>query len=139
MKSDKIGAIISILGITIVNIHTWVGYRYPFIYDNTKTVVLWKNKAYKEPLTIAFYMYEIEQLIAWVVVLFGVWVAIRRKSIILCQVILILMLYFLTQICFYVYDRNSSEDSNNIVYIYIVVAFFYIFIPDKKQSKVIHF
>lgn len=135
-KREVISSLIILFGISTVYIHTLVGYFYPIIYE--KTYILWKDKTYKEPLTIGYYMYEIEQIIAWAICFFGFWVALRTVSKLLCKVILIFTFYFLTQIWFYIWDRNTNDISNNIVYIYIALALIYIFIPSKKSGKIMN-
>lgn len=134
-KREVIVSLIILFGISTVYLHTLVGYFYPIIYQ--RTYILWKDKSYKEPITIGYYMFEIEQIIAWAICFFGFWVALQPVSKLLCKVILIFMLYFLTQIGFYIWDRNTSDISNNIVYIYIALALIYILIP-SKTAKIVH-
>lgn len=138
-KREVISSLIILFGISTVYIHTLVGYFYPIIFSKDHLYILWKDKNYKEALTIGYYMFEIEQIIAWAICFFGFWVALKTVSKLLCKVILIFMLYFLTQIGFYIWDRNTSDISNNIVYIYIALALIYILIPNKKKGKIMNF
>ena len=136
MSSDKKTALLLVLGVAICEIHTVLAYFYPQII--TSTYSLWLSKDYHAQLAVVYYLYELENILALAVWFFAFWLSVRHWSKRVANVVFIFLLYFLTQLWFYIWNRNTVVFSNIIVYIYILVAILYIFIPSKK-GKVVNF
>lgn len=112
--------------------HTVLGIYYPEI--NIRQYDLWLSKNYHEQITVAYYLYELENILAWVIWFFAFAKVAKLVSYRLFNVILIFVLYFITQLLFYVWNRNTSFTSNLITYLYMALAVIFLFLPGKSKG-----
>lgn len=135
LRKAKVISLLLVTGVLVCTIHTVVFHFNPEIRDIYMN--LWLSDNYREVLSVEYYLYEIEQLVCISIWFFAFGWAIRSVSKEIANVCFLFLLYFLTQIGFYVWNRNTSEISNYIVYIYLALAIIYIFIPKKQNAKII--
>ena len=127
-----------IAGLAICETHTIVGFFYPRV-NAIEYTDLWIGN-YHEPITLAFYMYEVENYLAWIVWAIAFSIVAREVSQQLSNIILIFMVYFFTQLMLYLYDRNTIFFSvsgykifisNFTVWVYMLAAVITLLIPNK--------
>lgn len=128
--------IVLLLGLALTELHV-------FVYHYWKATAKlewhgWIDKNYKEKVTVLYFLYEIEPIfknIIWTTIM-----AIGANIISppIRNVLIVFILYYFTQLAFYLYNRNTSEFANFIVYIYSGIAIVAFCIPNKKGAKLIN-
>lgn len=96
-------------------------------------------EGHPEKITVAYYMLELENIIALIIWSFAFAIVANLVSNKLCKIVLIFSAYFATQAFFYIWDRNTVFFSNIIVYLYVLGAIlYYRFSPTKEGGKLIN-
>lgn len=131
----KITALL-LIGIALTETHMVILFFYPKTAELTYS--LWLNKDYKEEITVLWYIYEVCNIIKNIIWCYAFAQVAYLVSYRLFKVLLVFFFYYLTQLAFYIWDRNTVFFSNVIVYIYIVLAIVFFFIPEKKGGKLIN-
>lgn len=130
----KIGLAL-ILSLLICEASTFVYYLNP----NTKNIYLdnlYLNKKYKQPITVLYYLYELMPYLKdliWAVIAYKMATIISFR---LSQVFLIFIIYYIVQVFFYVWDRNTSFLRNYALYTVISFVILEMALPDKKFSGI---
>lgn len=131
----KISALL-IFSILITELHTLVYYIFP-ITANVQ-INLWIDRSYDNPVTVLWYIYELMNILRDAIWCYAFAMVATMVSYRLYKVLIIIFFYHITQLLFYVWNRNTSLFSNIIVYFYMSLAIIYLFIPDKKDGKIVN-
>ncbi len=107
------------------------------IWPQTATITcdIWLDKTYHQVMTVQWYLYSmceyIENLI-WAVSASMMATIISYQ---LYKITLVFVVFYVTQFCFYCWDRNTSLWDNFWVYLFMGIAIIYAIIPDKKKHE----
>lgn len=96
-------------------------------YDN-----LYLDKTYKQPITVLYFTYELTPYIdrmIWAIVLYKVGAILSIK---LAKVCIVFAVFYLTQIGFYVWNRNTSMIANYTVYTAMILILIEMLWPEKN-------
>lgn len=134
MILDKKIALILITGICVCYIHTIIAFFWPEIKKIEYN--LWISKDYNERITVAFYMYEIENILCWSIWFYGFSLCAKMHSKRLHKAIFLFCVYFLIQMSFYILDRNTTVHRNLIADFILILSIFIIFTRRKGLHPV---
>lgn len=125
-----------ILGLSLNQISILVGWLFPETIEiKVKTVYLDKN--YKPPkVTVLYFIYELAPYVDNVLRAFVFFKISAIISFRLTKVAFWFMVYYLSQVFFYLWNRNTSGITNLIALFTICIIILQIILPDKEISKI---
>jgi hypothetical protein len=125
-----------VIGLFLSELHTLIYYIKP----ETANIELdlWMDKSYHQKLSVLWYVYELNNRLSMIIWFYAFAKCCQIFSNKLFNIILVFVLYFITQFAFWIWDRNTIFFSNFIVYAYMAIAIMYLFIPSKKGGKLIN-
>lgn len=100
-------------------------------YDN-----LYLDKSYKQPITVLYFAYELAPYVdrfIWAIVLFKIGSRISFK---IAKVCIFFAVFYVSQIAFYIWNRNTSILANYTVYTAMALILIEMFWPEKKRGKI---
>ena len=124
-----------LIGVALTEIHMVVLFLYPQTAELTYS--LWLDKNYKQDVTVLWYIYEVCNILKSILWCYAFAKVAYLISYRLFKILIVFFFYYITQLSFYVWDRNTVFFSNIIVYIYMALAIIFLFIPHKKGGKLI--
>lgn len=131
----KIGLSLMI-ALAICELHTII-YK---IKPSTKEVILnnvYLEKSYNQPIKLLYFLYELTPYfkdLIWAIVAYFL---AKRISFRLSQIMVIFVFYYIFQVLFYVWDRNTSFLRNYVVYTTMALIMLQIALPEKKKGIII--
>lgn len=131
----KIGLSLMI-ALAICELHTII-YK---IKPSTKEVILnnvYLEKSYNQPIKLLYFLYELTPYfkdLIWAIVAYFM---AKRISFRLSQIMVIFVFYYIFQVLFYVWDRNTSFLRNYVVYTTMALIMLQIALPEKKKGIII--
>lgn len=125
-----------IMAIAISEIHIVVLKLFPQTGMIEKA--FWLDKNHKEKISVIWYIYELSNIVNKMIWMYCFMKVSKLVSHKLANVIIVFFGYYITQLAFYVWDRNTVLFSNFIVYIYVGIAILILFIPSRKGGKLIN-
>lgn len=129
--------ILLILGNIIGEIPFFISIVYPETTEISYTDI-WVNKSFQEEITVISFMSGIKDVLVWVIWFFAFARFVLLFSYQMYYIILVWVGYFITQLAFFVWNRNSSIYSNLIVYLYMGLTILILLFPTKKGGKIIN-
>lgn len=127
-------SILLFLGLALSEVHSLVYYLKP---ETAKIEFdLFLEKAYKQKLTVLWYLYELSGLlnrIIWAYVLCRISNKISFK---LYKISVVFFGYHISQFLLYIWNRNTSFIVNWVLYTAMFLIILEIILPDKKQGKI---
>lgn len=124
------------LALALCEIHMVVLKFYPI--ESSKEYAFWLDKNHKEKISSVWYIYEVSNILSKLIWAFCFSKVADLVSHRLSKVLIVFIIYYITQLIFYVWDRNTLLFSNLIVYIYVGMAILFLFIPAKRGGKLIN-
>lgn len=131
----KIGLSLMI-ALAICELHTII-YK---IKPSTKEVILnnvYLEKSYNQPIKLLYFLYELTPYfkdLIWAIVAYFM---AKRISFRLSQIMVIFVFYYIFQVLFYVWDRNTSFLRNYVVYTTMALIMLQIALPENKKGIII--
>lgn len=98
---------------------------------------LYLSKESTQNITVLYYLYELTGILKDVILNYVLYQAASYFSWKLSKAMVVFFACEVVQFLFYIWNRNTSFWSDNIVYIFMAFILIIIFLPDKPTAKYI--
>lgn len=134
-KSDVFIRIGIVLMVAILIPDFWV--LVDFVYPETASMEydLWLSNTYHEKLNALWYFYGVGSYLSRLLFALIVSKIASLVSFKLYKVSITVVIFYIIQFAFWLYNKNTSVWANYLVYLAIICVIIHLIIPDKHQAK----